>query len=220
MSFIERNKAWVLPLLGVAALGVVWMNIQMHSPKKPPPDVAPGPVAPPPAPTMAAPLAAPLPSSAPPGAPGSDLWADLRPLEEPWSGLNQRDALLAKGAMPFPEALLHPEPYHPESGAPSVHPREAPTPRPAPTAAPSLPGGHDPAKPLPDVDFLIRTPKGTSAWVQGHGAQEGQSWPGGWKIRRVTTDMVEVEGPGGVIQRWTNPVKAPRASLSSPKEPQ
>ena len=32
MSFIERNKAWVLPLLGVAAASVIYMNVKMLGP--------------------------------------------------------------------------------------------------------------------------------------------------------------------------------------------
>lgn len=219
-SFIERNKAWVLPLLGVAALGVIYMNVKMLGPSAKAAAAAPAPLpvagatpaAPPPLPPPA-PL--PQPSAARPGTP--DLWSDLRALEEPWTGLNQAESILAKGAQPLKaEALL---------GTPKELPRawslQVPEPRRAPAATPTAGSGSAasvPALPPPEVDFLIRNGMGSSAWVGGAGFKVGQLLAGGWRVRRITSDMVEVEGPGGVLRRWTNPVKARTSPLAPPSE--
>lgn len=217
MSFVERNKNWVLPLLGVMALGVIYMNFQMFKPKPKapePPGAAPPLTATAPAAVIAAPPP-PAPEPTPAGPRKPDLWSDLRALEEPWAGLNQADALLKQGSQPLKAELLHPVPWV----LPLPVSLRVPEPlRGAPTTPATLPSR--PSAPPPEVDFLILNPKGTSAWLGGSGFRVGQVLAGGWKVRRITPDMVEVEGPGGVIRRWTNPVKAKMApKIPSPEAP-
>lgn len=214
MSFVERNKTWVLPLLGVAALGVVYMNVQMLKPKPKAATVSVGPTTPSPSPA-AAPTPAPLaPTPTEPAGPiAPDLWSDLRALEEPWSGLNQPDALLQQGGHALKPDWLHPGP---PVELPSVTLR---VPEPVSAAAverTALPA--PPSIPPPDVDFLIQNPKGSSAWLAGSGFKVGQVLAGGWKVRRITPDMVEVEGQGGVVRRWTNPLKARISPKVVPQE--
>lgn len=216
MSFVEKNKAWLLPLLGILAAGVVYMNFQMMGkPSRPAgvqPPAGPGGAAPAPG-TAPAPAAAPPSPPAPPPAPGPraaaagspDLWSDLRVLEEPAPALNQTDALLKAGAGALKASDLHPAPM---ADLPAFGLR-VPEPKAPPAAAKGAPGpAAPPPPPPPEVDFLIRNPKGASAWMGGSGFKEGQVLPGGWRVRKVYQDRVEVEGPGGVLRRWTNPVKA------------
>lgn len=210
MSFIERNKAWVLPLLGVAAVGVIYMNVKMLGPSAkaavPPAAGTPGPTPPP----VAPPPPAPPPQSAPakPGTP--DLWSDLRALEEPWAGLNQTEAILARGGPAMTADILHP----PIKTLSSPNSLRVPEPRTIVVSGPSA-GPSVPVAPPPEVDFLIRNVMGSSAWMEGSGFKVGQLLPGGWRVRRITPDMVEVEGPGGLVRRWTNPLKA-RTSPHAP----
>lgn len=220
MSFIERNKAWVLPLLGVAAVGVIYMNVKMMGPaaKSAAAPAKPAPVAG--APT-AAPVAASTPVTAPPPPPPApppspahtgapDLWADLRVLEEPWAGLNQSDGLLRQGSQALRPEALRPSP---RPALPSVSVR-VPEPPPQRMSLPSE-GPLSPPQPVPEVDFLMRNARGSAAWVGGSGFREGQLLSGGWRVRRITPDMVEVEGHGGVVRRWTNPMKA-RTTVIAP----
>ena len=210
MSFIERNKAWVLPLLGVAAAGVIYMNVKMLGPSAktaaataPPPLAAPAPGIPAARPASVAPP--PPPAPAKPGA--QDLWSDLRALEEPWAGLNQPEAILAQGGGALKAEALHPL----AKSLPLPASLRVSEPRTAtvPGATPVSPAA---SAPPPEVDFLIRNSKGASAWLGGSGFQVGQVLAGGWRVRRITPDMVEVEGPGGLLRRWTNPLKARTAS--------
>ncbi len=212
MSFVERNKAWLLPLLGLGALGVIVLNVKMLGPKKAPeaPTQAPPPVAPPPpsAPTPPAPT----PPNRPPGAASEELWADLRPLETPWAGLNQKEAFLVRGADTIPPALrASPATAAPPVPSPAHLPRlvqAAPAAR-AAVAAPVAP------PPPPELDFVGRSALGPVAWIQGSPVREGQQLPGGWVVQKISLDMVEMRGPGGVVRRWANPVKARSSSPSS-----
>ena len=214
MSFIERNKAWVLPLLGVAAAGVIYMNVKMLGPSAKvvaPPAAPPVAGTPGPAPqAVAPPPPAPLPQPTParPGTP--DLWSDLRALEEPWAGLNQTEAILARGGPTLTSDILHP-PTKILSTPTNLHVTE---PKAILVSGPST-GPSTPVAPPPEVDFLIRNVMGSSAWMDGSGFKVGQLLPGGWRVRHITPDMVEVEGPAGIIRRWTNPLKA-RTSPHAP----
>jgi pyruvate/2-oxoglutarate dehydrogenase complex dihydrolipoamide acyltransferase (E2) component len=210
-SFIERNKAWILPLLGVMAVGVIYMNVKMLGPKPTPP---PEPAAAGPAPGPAA-SAAPAPVAPPPSAPaaptpGSELWADLRALETPAPALNAKEALLAKAAETLKgEDLAGPGgATGPGRTGPSLE--EAPRPK-AATSGPAPVFG-----PVPEVDFLIRSAQGASAWREGAGIREGQELAPGWRVRRITQGMVEVEGPGGRVRKWTNPLRAQTSPSPTP----
>lgn len=207
-SFIERNKAWILPLLGVMAVGVIYMNVKMLGPKPAPaPEAAAAPGAPPPQPALAPPSAPALPPPASaPATPGSDLWADLKALEAPGLGLNAKEALLAKAAERLRSEAVEPTP------AIGPRPRLEEAPRPRATASGPTPviGA------VPDVDFLIRSAQGASAWREGAGVREGQELAPGWRVRRITPGMVEVEGPGGRVQKWTNPLRAQATTRQIP----
>jgi len=213
-SFIERNKAWVLPLLGVAAAGVIYMNVKMLGPSAKavaPPAPPPAAGAPGPAPQpVAPPPPAPPPQSAPPRPETPDLWSDLRALEEPWAGLNQTEAILARGGPSLTADLLRP----PTPTLSTPKSLQVPEPRPIAVSGPAS-GASAPAAPPPEVDFLIRNALGSAAWMEGSGFKVGQLLPGGWRVRRITPDMVEVEGPAGILRRWTNPLKA-RTSPHAP----
>lgn len=207
MSFVERNKAWLLPLLGVGVLGVVWMNLQTFKPKKAPAKPTPPAATPSPLTPAAAPAPAPVPPPAPhaappahePGASGVDLWSDLRPLEPPAPTLAQADEMLKEGARPLdlarigqrPEPELDPlswrglpEPHFPKAVVAAAQPK-------TPSAAPKL-------------ELILEGPDGAQeAWFRGRPYREGQSPDGVHRIKQIRRWSVVLSGPNGEIRLST-----------------
>lgn len=205
MSFIERNKVWLLPLLGVGVLGVVWMNVQTFKPKKPPVAL------PPPAPAAATPSnaapepapapvpVAPAPEPAPVPAGGADLWSDLRPLEAPSPRLSQADEMLKEGARPVEVSRLG-QPAEPE-----LDPRSwqaLPEPRfpkvATASAAPKAPSA------TPVLGLILEGSGGVrEAWFGGRPYREGQSPDGAHRIKQILRWSVLLTGPTGEIRLST-----------------
>ena len=196
MSFVERNKAWILPLLLVAGAGVVYLNVKTLS----------GPAQAPSGPGSAAPAPAPLPAAAPapPDAQGSpapdaSLWEDLKPLAVVPSGLDPSGALQSRATAVLGDDILHPRLPPPPS---FPVPPDPTGPRPLVRASGS---GAAPAA-APDPEFLIETPEGRRAWFSGEGYREHQKLDGSpFLIKRIRRDRVVLEGPGGPQTRSTHP---------------
>jgi hypothetical protein len=209
MSFAERNKAWLLPLLGVVALGVVYLNIQtLQAPAAPAAPPGPSPALQTTAPPSAPAQAGPEPRSAGP----ADLWSDLRRLEGPSPALNQTQEILGHAAEPLdshePAPALRPQTQawtrltNPSLPAP---PRDAQAP-PAVKAAPA---------PLPTLSFVATSSSGPQAWLDGRPYAVGQTTPGGYRVQRILADRVVLEGPTGTVECFTHGFKL---DSSSPKE--
>jgi len=199
LSFVEKNKAWLLPLLGVGVAAVAYLNLRKPARPRPLPSagaaeparLAPAPpAAPVPAPSLV--MAAPAAPAAP--APGSDLWSDLRALAAPSgpslaeAALRERcrealDPVLESG---FPASLPHPGPV-----------REAPPER--TQAAAAVPAAAAPARPLPDLGFILCAAGAPPcAWIGGRPWREGQSLPGGtWRVGPIRWNRVALLDPAG-----------------------
>ncbi len=228
MSFVEKNKAWLLPLLAVGVLGVVYLNIRTMTaaptPPAPPsaesepnpaipvegasPEVAPAePGADAPPPVMAD-------SQAParPGAdPGLDLWADLRGLaaappyladENTFRDLARRSALDAIRSQPRPGILTVP------SGVREPLP---------PVEAGEKSGGkaNQPPSQVPELDFLIHGATGSRAWLEGKSYRVGQTLEGNLlSVGPIRATTVVLKGPSGKTQTIlsTNPLHPPEPS--------
>ena len=195
MSFVERNKAWILPLLAVGVAGVVYLNVRTLS----------GPTAAPAAPAGAAPAlvaaAAPaLPVTPDSAASDTTLWEDLKPLAVVPPGLSQTDVLQAQATAVLGETILRPPP----STFPSF-----PVP-PDPAGSRSMnrePGPEALPGPAPDPDFLIEVPEGRRVWFSGEGYREHQRLDGSsFLIKRIGRERVVLEGPGGPQTRSTHPM--------------
>ncbi|MBI3130566.1 MAG: hypothetical protein HYZ13_04345 [Acidobacteria bacterium] len=204
MSFVERNKLWLLPTLVVGVAAVAWFNYQSFSgPKSAEPSPAPiagqsSEVAPPdsnpaPAPAQEAPTEA------------SGVWDDLKPLAFVPGDLNRLDALDTQARASLPGAALRESPSDLiRLGGPKMW--EAPS-----KAHPSGEGSPDPA-PLPDI--LIQLPEGSRVWFDGVGYREKQELGRApWKVRKIHPKAVELQGPGGTEVKSIHP-----APNSDPKE--
>lgn len=193
MSFVERNKAWILPLLGVAALGVLVMNLRMFSGKTPSRPQSPAPIA-----TGRAPEAVAPPAGGPSTA--SDLWKDLQSLETPPAGLTTAAPLLrrcAAATSSLPLAVAHTDP---------VAWKRATDPPGVPATAKSAPAPEAKVGPItlpppPELSFIAQTSHGLEAWFAGRPYREGATLPDGRRVRRITAQRVLLEGPGGSLER-------------------
>lgn len=197
MSFAERHKAWLLPLLALGVLGVVYMNIQMLGSK------------PAPTPAPAAPAATPAPAPVPAAAPqtegqGKELWGDLRALETPSPRLLDTAELMRlgersqEGTSPSRGAMLHPDRW----------PRTV-APRPAAAATARTDAPPEPPPPLPQVVFVARTPSGPVVWIEQRPYREGDRLPGGYRVTRIALDRVRFEWAGKALERALVPLNAP-----------
>jgi hypothetical protein len=172
----EQNKRWLLPVLGVALAGVVWMNLPDRSaPARPEPR------------EPAAPA-----GQEPPETAAGGFGADLRALAAPPPSANRPDALLQAGRQPLGPGLRRPP------LPPRLHPGQWPEldePAPAAPAAPVAAG------PLPTVEFTIATGTRREAWVKGRGYSPGAVLEGGYTLRRITdTGGVVLSGPRGEVE--------------------
>ncbi len=196
MSFVEDNKTWILPLLGLGAAAVVWFNVRSFSQ----PATLPGPEN---QAAQSAPVAPALPASEAPTAQGvgEALWDDLRPLAFVPPDLEARAAFEQQALANLgPEAFVHP-------AAAQVIPLRWTEPARPQWKATGLPGAA--AQPMPQPDFLIEGPGGAKAWFDGHGYRSGQVLKGRpftvESIRIQPTPKVTFQGSPGSVPRSPRP---------------
>lgn len=212
MSFIEKNKAWLLPLLAAGVLGVGYMNYRSFTGEPAAPDgAAPQETAHPSeaaAPVPAPPSQAEEPNEA--SAESGNLWADLESFAIVPGELGQEGPLRDRARVALDPALtrepllLLDKPTH--SSLQPVRPK------------PAGGSGPDLAAP-PQLDFLIHTPQGAFAWFEGRGYRVGESLgDGGYVVNRIGATSVELTGPGGAILEYTNPLHSPRKTNSDTAE--
>lgn len=191
MSFVEKNKAWLLPLLGVAVLGVVYMNLRTaFSPPAPP---APPAGSEAPAPETQAQVAPAPAAERPPDATGADLWEDLRGFavappfladENSFRDQARRSAL----------AAIH---EHPQQAVLTV-PAGVREPLPPPPKEKAGLGGPVSSGTVPELDFLIHGARGPRAWLEGKPYRTGQMVEGdGFQVGPIGYTSVELHGPAG-----------------------
>jgi hypothetical protein len=65
---------------------------------------------------------------------------------------------------------------------------------------PPAPGRPTPELP-PALDFIIETPVGLEAWMEGRGYREGAILKGGYTLNRITLRGIVIDGPGGEVIR-------------------
>ena len=206
-SFVERNKAWVLPLLGAGVLAVVLLNLRSSSP---PPA---GPESPAQAAVEIPPSTSGGAGSAPPAAvpeSGADLWSDLRALETLPAAIAGEDALRNRAYQALGPAMKPPR-------IPEIPFPTAPLPPSKPAAgkdlATTIP---EPAPPPPEPEFVIQGPRGRKVWLNGKPFREGESvGEGPYRIGRIGRSRVEIQGPQGSLTRSTIP--APRQGSQASK---
>lgn len=196
MSFVEDNKAWILPLLGLGAAAVIWLNVRTFNappaaPQEPLPPSATAPPAPPPAEVQSAPVQ------------DESLWEDLRPTAFVPADLETRGSLEQQALSRLP-----PEAFLPPPGAQILRPaggEPAPVQRRLPSAQGTTPA------PAPPPDFLIEGPAGSRAWFDGQGYRPGQALRARpftvHGIRFSPTPQVTLQGPAGTTTRSTRPAQ-------------
>lgn len=199
MSFVEKHKAWLLPLLGLAAAGVVYMNIRAFS-GSPAPAAAEGQ---PPAETPENPEPAPQPEAAPESGSGGDgdLWADLRGLAEVPPALKDEAAMRSRARTGVVDLM---KPLDPPSVLRPAAVREPKAPTPPVAAAEAAPG--EP----PPLDFLVQGGQGGRAWFEGAPFRSGQALPGTrLVVGPISGSKVTLKSPSGPRVLSTNPLHAP-----------
>ena len=200
MSFVEKNKTWILPVLGLGAGAVVWFNIRTFNPPVPSAQTAPSTVA-------ATPATPPAPEVPPPSGAGDALWDDLSPVAFVPAELGVQAALEQRALVRLgPEALADP-------AAPLItRPGAADSPRNPQKASRAKEGA--PAF-APPPDFLIEGPGGTQAWFDGHGYRTGQPLKGHpftvQGIQIQPTPGVTLQGATGSTSRSTRHAPAQEA---------
>ncbi len=190
MSFAERHKIWLLPLLILAAVAVLWHNLSGGA----------APAAPPPADEFL--------KAAPAPAPAPDVFgADLQALAVLPPAAADPAPLLTAGRQPLPPAALQP------TAPPRLHPqlwaglwRPPAPPRPAPAAGPA------PRR----VDFLFAQGDRQEAWMGGRPYRPGADLGGGYTLRRLTASGAVAAGPAGDVAIPLNAQPAPSALKGSP----
>lgn len=196
MSFVEDNKVWILPLLGVGAAAVIWLNVRtFNAPPATPQEPLPAPTsdgpAPPPAEAQPAPVQ------------DETLWEDLRPVAFVPAELETRGPLEQRAL-----AHLSPEAFLPPPSAQVLRPgggEPAPVQRRTPSTQEAKPA------PAPPPDFLIEGPAGSQAWFEGQGYRPGQTLRARpftvHGIRFTPTPQVTLQGPAGTTTRSTRPAQ-------------
>jgi hypothetical protein len=201
LSFIEKNKAWVLPLLGLGVLGVAYMNYRTFQGDKPATAevTAPQPAQP------AAQAAAEAPAALPPAAAeaakpegSGELWADLQVFAVLPGNLAQEDILKDRARVAIVDGLGE-EPQL-ALGRPVEPALAKPLQKPAQAGSVAGPGA------LPELEFLVHGPQGSYAWFNGSAYQVGESVRGsGYTVNRIGPTYVELSGPEGRHMAYTNP---------------
>ncbi len=199
MSFAEKNKAWLLPLLGLGVAGVVFMNIKLFTGDKP--AAAQESQAPQAAASPAVPEAPPPVAESAPDTSG-DLWADLRAYAKTPENLTEDKALRDRSRVRVGQDLETPSP--------------SPLPRPSTNLEGWIPlrkaaekGTQDPSPlvPAPEVEFLVHGPSGARAWFDGQGFRQGESLPGlHYSVEKIGSTSVELKGPKGKTTQSTHPI--------------
>lgn len=199
MSFVERNKTWLLPLLAAGVVAVFWFDFRSTDAPATTPSVAT------PAQTVAPEAAAslsggpPSPSAQDSGSAlpplGPDAWGDLRPLNGAPGFQNQSNTLTTQATRPLTADQLDPQ------TSPVVGAQIMATPNllmlPSPTNA-GL------ASEPPPLEFISRTPAGLRAWYQGVAFKSGQTILGTpYRIREIAPPRVVLDGPTGRIEQAT-----------------
>jgi hypothetical protein len=192
LSFIEKHKIWLLPLLGLGVLGVGYMNFRTIQSGPHPTESA-----------LAKPEAAP-PEEVPAAVSGTeDLWSDLRPFAILPGSLAQEDVLtdrarLALGAeLDLDGSLSLGRPAWTSLTMPMVKPGGQ-----GPTLGPT-------GEAAPELDFLIHGPHGSYAWFGGRAYQTGAKLlDSSYTLSRIGSTFVELTGPQGRIVVSTNPIHA------------
>lgn len=201
MSFVERNKVWLLPLLGLGVVGVVVLNLKTFRGKPAPPVPAQAPPAEAPAPSQPPP-SIPVPPRPAAGGP-TDLWSDLRLLETPAPSLNDLPALLAEAEQPL-KATPAPRPQLDLQGWVHLPPIPVfPSPAVRPTALTTL----------PPLDFILRTPEGRWAYFGGRPFAEGQRPDGHHRIQTIQARRVVLRSPDGGLRSLTTDLSLAPAAL-------
>lgn len=210
MAFVEQNKRWLLPLLGLAVAGVLWLNLT-GQPKPAVPATTPG--APPPQPSGTDGVAEE--QGVAQAGPGPVPANELKALEAPAPVANDSAPLLVAGRLAVaPELRQPPRPplLHPDQWRTlpqSVIPRPA---APAParaTVALALP---------PRPEFLFENAAGRMAWLKGRGYQPGDLLEGGYTLRRISATGIIVSGPDGDHELLLNSARAtPPAAPGRPR---
>ena len=214
MSFVEKNKAWLLPLLAVGVLAVVYMNIRTMSAS---PASAPSTTeAPPVAGSEAA--AGPEVPVVPPSSPmkteadaGPDLWADLRGMAVPPPYLADENTFRDLARRSAQAAIQgHPEPVD------LAIPMGVREPQ-APVEAAEIPVGKGSVAPsqVPELDFLIHGASGSRAWLEGKAYRSGQTLEGNLlSVGPIRSTTVELKSPSGKTRTIlsTNPLHSPEPS--------
>jgi hypothetical protein len=218
VSFAERHKRWLLPLLGIALAGVVWLNLPARTPA-----AAPGPKVPAPA--------SPESASGSAGAPSPDQTEAREPgpsgpaPEPPALGtasLEDNDTLplLLAGRQPVIGTLrngprppvLHPDQWAglaqgPQPAAASASASAVDRPAPTPATAPRT------------LDFTLESATRQEVWVGGRGYRPGDTLPGGYRLRRLTPDGALLAGPDGERRMSLGAAPGPPPSASLPGDP-
>jgi len=195
VSFIEKNKAWILPLLGVGVLGVLYLNLR---PTPAPPLPAPGAEAGAPA-AVEAPLPPPEKAA---GAAETDIWEDLRVFAAPPQFLADENNFRDRARRSAQEALRSAPP--PLALAIPGGVRE-----PAPLLEPSEKSGagSETLSPPPELEFLIHGATGARAWFEGQPYRSGQALEGkALSVGPIGYHSVELKGPKGKTILSTNPL--------------
>jgi len=206
MSFAERHKRWLLPLLGAGVAAVVWMNF---TPKAVALQPRPGPLEAPPIRQAPAPPPDPI-GTLDPG-PSAEGNADLQALGPPPPASVDPGPLLLAGRQAVPEAYRRPTP------PPRLHPDQwqnllaFPGAVPAPEVAARVL-----ADPPPAPDFIFMMGSRREAWMEGRGYREGAKLRGGYLLQRIAADGIVVSGPAGSV---TLPLKSRLAPAPSEKAP-
>lgn len=210
MAFVEQNKRWLLPLLGLAVAGVLWLNLT-GQPWQAAPATTPG-APPPPQPAGSDGVAEPEAQPPAPDAqgmaqagPGPVPGNELKALEAPAPVANDPAPLLVAGRLavtaelrqPPRPPLLHPDQWRtlpqPAMGRPAA-PAPART-----TVALALP---------PRPEFLFENAAGRMAWLKGRGYQPGDALEGGYTLRRISATGIVVSGPDGDHELLLNSARA------------
>jgi hypothetical protein len=193
MSFVEKNKRWLLPVIGAGVAGVVWMNLPDRSAQTPLPAPLPG--------VENAPAAPVLEERYPAGA-GRGTDPQLKALDAPPPAVYEpaplllagRQALAAELRSPARPPLLHPDQWR------------------ALCALPEPVSATSDAQPLPPLNFIISSRAGNEAWMGGIGYRRGAVVRDGFVLSSINADGVLLSGPSGMVA-------IPLKSSAPPPEP-